>query len=102
MGTRAWKLNMWQKYSQSTCNKAVKNVYNGVTGLYHELFGFMEDEEILDPFNEFDLAAIHYVFLALINSKFDACQQACSKHCMRTIRTFPYLSLGIWSDKLCS
>ena len=28
-----------------------RDVYNGVTGHYHELFSFMEDEEILDRYN---------------------------------------------------
>ena len=42
---------MWQKYPQSTYRKLYRDVYNGVTGLYHELLSFMEDEEILDPFN---------------------------------------------------
>ena len=49
----------------------------------------MKDEEILDPFNEFNLAAFHYVFWPAINDNFDA------KHRMPT-------SLGIWSDELYS
>ena len=49
----------------------------------------MDDEEILDPFNELDLAALHYVFLPLINDKIDACRQVWSKHRMQTIKTFP-------------
>ena len=53
-----------------------RGVYNGVTGFFHELFIFMEDEEFLDPVNEFDLAVLHYVFLPLINDKFDAWRQA--------------------------
>ena len=55
---------------KSTLNQRIDrlrgDVYNGVTGLYHELFSFMEDEGILDPYNEFDLAALHYVFFPLI------------------------------------
>ena len=49
-----------------------RSKYNVVTGLYYELFSFMDDEEILDPFNEIDLAALHNVFLPLINDKLDA------------------------------
>ena len=49
----------------------------------------MEDEEILDPYNEFDLAALHYVFFPLINDKLDAWRQAWSKHRMPTIKTYP-------------
>ena len=55
-------------------------MYNGVTGIYYELFNFMEDEEILDPFNEFNLAALHYMFFPVINDKLDAWLQAWSKH----------------------
>lgn len=40
-------------------------MYNGVTGL-------LEDEDNLDPVIEFDFTALHYVFLPLINDKFDA------------------------------
>ena len=49
----------------------------------------MEDKEILDPLNEFDLAALHYVFLPLINDKLDAWRQAWSKHRIRTLKTSP-------------
>ena len=59
-----------------------RNKCNSVTGLYHELFSFMEDEEILDPFNEIDLVTLHYLFLPLINDKLDASRQAWSKHRM--------------------
>ena len=46
----------------------------------------MDDEEILDPFNEIDLAALHNVFLPLINDKLDAWRQAWFRHRMRTIK----------------
>ena len=39
--------------------------------------------------NQFDLAALHYMFLPLINDKFDAWRQAWSKRRMWTIKTFP-------------
>ena len=80
---------MWQKYPQSTYRKPYRDVYNGVTGLYHELVSFMEDEEILDPFNQLDLAVIYYVFLPPITNKLDAWRQAWSKHRIRTIKTSP-------------
>ena len=49
----------------------------------------MEDEEILGPFSEFDLAALQYVFLPLINDKLDGWRQAWSKHRTWTIKTSP-------------
>ena len=35
-----------------------RDAYNCVTGIYHEPFSFMEDKELLDPFNKFNLAAL--------------------------------------------
>ena len=39
--------------------------YESVLGLYYELFLFMEQELILDPLNECDLAVLHFVFIPL-------------------------------------
>ena len=47
----------------------------------------MEDNELLDPFNEIDKAALHYIFIPLINNKLDAWRHAWSKHRIRTIKT---------------
>ena len=62
---------------------------NGVTGICHDLFSLMKDEEIIDPYNEFDLAALHSGFLSLINDKLDTWRKAWYKHRMRTIKTSP-------------
>ena len=51
----------------------------------------MVDEEILDLFNEFDLAALNYVFLPLINDKLHAWRQAWSKQRVRTYNKDPPL-----------
>ena len=61
--------------------------FDGVFALYYELFTFMEDNELLDPFNEIDKAALHYIFIPLINNKLDAWRHAWSKHRIRTIKT---------------
>ena len=37
-----------------------RDVFYGVIGLYQELFSFMEENAILDPFNEADMDALHY------------------------------------------
>ena len=47
----------------------------------------MEENGILDPFNEVDIAALHFTFIPLINEKLDAWRHARSKHCVRTIKT---------------
>ena len=66
-----------------------RDVFDGVLALYYELFAFMEDNELLDPFNEIDIAALHYIFIPLINNKLDAWRHAWSKHRIRTIKTSP-------------
>ena len=66
-----------------------RHVFDGVLALYYELFTFMEDNELLDPFNEIDIAALHYIFIPIINNKLDASQHAWSKHRIRTIKTSP-------------
>ena len=58
-------------------------------GLYYELFLFMEEELILDPLNECDLAAVHFVFIPLINEKLDAWRHAWSKHRLSTAKLSP-------------
>ena len=50
-----------------------RDVFDGVLAFCYELFTFMEDNELLDPFNEMDIAAIHDIFIPLINNKLDAC-----------------------------
>ena len=64
-----------------------RDVFDGVIGFYYELFSFMEENGILDPFNEVDIAALHFTFIPLINEKLDAWRHARSKHCVRTIKT---------------
>ena len=49
--------------------------------------------EFNDPFNEIDIAALHFTFIPLINEKLDAWRHAWSKHRVRTIKTSP---LRLW------
>ena len=57
-----------------------RDVSDGVIGFYYKLFSFMEENGILDPFNEVDIAALHFTFIPLINEKLDAWRHAWSKH----------------------
>ena len=66
-----------------------RDVFDGVFALYYQLFTFMEDNELLDPFKEIDIAALHYIFIPIINNKLDAWRHAWSKHRTRTIKTSP-------------
>ena len=70
-----------------------RDVFDGVIGFYYELFSFMEENGILDPFNE--VAALHFTFIPLINEKLDAWWQAWSKHRIRTIKTSPLRLSGL-------
>ena len=47
----------------------------------------MGDEGILDPLNQIHLAALHYVYLKLINKRLNVWREAWSKHRMRTTIT---------------
>ena len=49
----------------------------------------MEDNELLDLFNQKGIAALQYTFIPLTNTKFDAWQQVWSKHRIQTINTSP-------------
>ena len=74
---------------KSTHNKRIErlwpDVFEGVLGLFHGLFYFMEDEGLLDPLNEIHLAALHHIYLPLINEKLKVWSRTWSRHIMRTI-----------------
>ena len=70
-----------------------RDVFDGLTGFYYELFSFMEENDMLDPYNEVDIATLHLTFIPLINEKLDAWRHAWSKHRVRTIKTSP---LRLW------
>ena len=53
----------------------------------------MEENGILDPFNEVDIAALHFTFISLISEKLDAWRRAWSNHSVRTIKTS---NLRLW------
>ena len=50
---------------KSTHNQRIerlwRDVFEGILALFYEIFTFMEDNAILVPFNEIDLATLHYV-----------------------------------------
>ena len=78
---------------KSTHNQRIerlwRDVFEGVLGLYYRLFYFMEDEGFLDPLNEIHLAALHFVYLPVINEKLKIWSSAWSRHRMRTTRSSP-------------
>ena len=78
---------------KSTHNQRIerlwRDVYEGVVSFFYQLFYFMEEEHILDPLNELHLAALHHIFVPLINEKLGVCKTAWSHHRMRTTRSTP-------------
>ena len=57
---------------RSTHNQQIerlwKDVYEGVLCLYKGLFYYLEDTDRLDPYDEVDVYALHFVFLKRINN----------------------------------
>lgn len=82
---------------KSTHNQRIerlwRDVYEGVLSLYYQLFYFMEDKGILDPFNNLHIAALHHVYLPRINEKLELWRNAWSRHRIRTVRSSP---LRLW------
>lgn len=78
---------------KSTHNQRIerlwRDVFDGATGFYYELFYFMEDKGILNPLDQCDLSALHYVYLPLINEKLSTWRCAWSKHRLRTAKSSP-------------
>ena len=66
-----------------------RDVFEGVLSLYYQLFYFMEDQALLDPFNNLHIAALHYVYLPKINEKLEVWRNAWSRHRMRTVKSSP-------------
>ena len=70
-----------------------RDVFHGVLSYYYHLFYFLEDQNFLDPINDKQIAALHYVYMDEINSKLKLWQRAWSNHRMRTVRSSP---LRLW------
>ena len=61
-----------------------RDMHRCVTLLFYRLFYFMENQGILDPINERDLYALHYVFLPRINLSLSKFQEGWNDHGIRT------------------
>ena len=58
----------------STYNQKIerswRDMFDGVIGFYYELLSLMEENAMLDPFNEVDKAAL--TFILIINDQYDS------------------------------
>ncbi len=63
-----------------------RDVYRCVASTYHELFYYMEAQELLEPENELDLFVLHCVFLPRINRSLESFVAGWNYHPLRTER----------------
>ena len=61
-----------------------RDVYQGVLGLYHDMFHHLESSRMLDPNSDLYLFCLHYVFIPRINTHLQACKSAWIRHPMRS------------------
>ena len=52
----------------------------------------MEENELLDPFNEIDIASLYYKFIPRMNNKLDAWQHACQSITYGLLKLLQYVS----------
>ena len=78
---------------ESTHNQRIerlwRDVFNGVLCFYYNLFYFMEESSVLDPLNEYHIAALHHVHFPKINKKLETWRNAWARHRLRTTRSSP-------------
>ena len=63
-----------------------RDVFQGCTILYYNLFHYMENEALLDPDNSVHLFCLHYVYLPRINASITAFVEAWNRHPMQSER----------------
>lgn len=82
---------------KSTHNQRIerfwKDVFEGVLSFFYALFYFMEDQGILNPLLDSNIAALHYVFMDAINNKLQIWSRAWCHHRLRTTKSSP---LQLW------
>ena len=61
-----------------------RDLHSGVTKLFYRLFYYLEEHELLDPSDELQLYALHYVYVPRINKAFDEFRSAWNHHRIRT------------------
>lgn len=75
-----------------------RDVFTSCTGQLYHLFYSMEDEGLLDPIDEVDLFALHFVFLPRINEQLDSFREAYCRHKLRTEHN--HTPLQLWTRGL--
>lgn len=60
-----------------------RDVFQGCTVVYCNLFNYMENEGLLDPDNSVHMFCLHYIFLTRINASIEAFRDAWNHHPMQ-------------------
>ena len=61
-----------------------RDLFMGCISLFYDLFYTLEDTGVLDPSNNADLFALHYVFIPCVNVQLDVFWQSYSHHRLST------------------
>ncbi|CAC5365815.1 unnamed protein product [Mytilus coruscus] len=72
-----------------------RDIFEGVLCYFYNLFYYMEDQDILDPFNLQHLAALHFIYIGEINRRLQLWKTAWTGHRMRTVKSSPLI---LWSS----
>ena len=61
-----------------------RDIYQGVLGLFHDIFSHMENLNILDPDSDIDIFCLHHVYLPRINCQLQCWRESWIKHPIRS------------------
>lgn len=88
MSSRSIFLSLIDKLGPYLAPNFTRNLWffiQGCTSTYHTLFGKIEDDAQLDIANEVDIAALHMVFLPIINNHLKTFQRSYIHHKIGTV-----------------
>ncbi len=72
-----------------------RDVFSSCTGHLYHMFHSMEDEGLLDPVDEADLFALHFVFIPRVNQQLKSFKEAYCRHRLRTEHN--HTPLQLWT-----
>lgn len=78
---------------KSTHNQRIermwRDIFDGVLSFFYDLFYFLEEHNLLDPFNDAHIFALHYVYMPKINCNLSMWQESWNTHKIRTVSASP-------------
>ena len=73
-----------------------RDVYDGLTKLYHDLFLYLESIDNLDPLNDIHMFCLHFVYLPRINVHLQQWVTAWIHHPLRTAGS--HTPMQLWTE----